>query len=67
MTEREAPAHVEGTRKGEEMIEEEGREPGRFSLGRDDTPAGRPRGGSDARDDTGVAPEEPITGTNPKG
>ena len=52
---------------GEEMIDEEGREPGRAHTGYDDTPAGRPHGTSDARDDTGVDPQEPVTGTNPKG
>ena len=49
MAEKEAPAHVEGVRKGEEMIDEEGREPGRAHAGYDDTPAGRPHGTSDAR------------------
>ena len=67
MAEREAPAHVEGVRKGEEIIEEEGKEPGRTHTGYAETPAGRPHGTSDARDDTGVDPKEPVTGTNPKG
>ena len=68
MAEQEAPAHVEGVRKGEEMIEEEGTEAGRATnVGQDDTPAGRPHGTSDARDDTAIDPQEPITGTNPKG
>ena len=63
----EAPAHVPGVRKGEEIIEEEGQEPGRETTGYDDTAAGRPHGTSDARDDTSVDPQEPTTGTNPKG
>lgn len=67
MSEREAPAHVAGERKGEEAVEREGREPGRYPTGNDDTPAGRPHGTSTARDDTGVDPQEPITGDNPKG
>jgi hypothetical protein len=67
MAEQEAPAHVEGVRKGEEMVDEEGREPGRAQTGHDDTPAGRPHGTSDARDDTSIDPQEPISGTNPKG
>ena len=67
MAEKEAPAHVEGVRKGEELIEEEGKEPGRTHTGYAGTPAGRPHGTSDARDDTAVDPKEPVTGTNPKG
>jgi hypothetical protein len=62
----ESPAHVEGVRKGEEMIEEDGKEPGRHTTGHDDTPAGRPHGTTDAREDTGVDPQESISG-NPKG
>jgi hypothetical protein len=50
------------------MIEEEGKEPGRFESGHDETPAGRPHGGSTARDDAGIDPQEPISGEgNPKG
>jgi hypothetical protein len=64
----ESPAHVPGVRKGEEMIQEEGEEPGRGTTGHDDTPAGRPHGTSEARDDTGIDPQEPISGdANPKG
>jgi hypothetical protein len=64
----ESPAHVPGVSKGEEVVEEEGKEPGRFESGHDDTPAGRPSGGSTARDDTGIDPQEPISGEgNPKG
>ena len=63
----EAPAHVPGVRKGEEMIEEEGREPGRVATGTDPTPAGRPYGTSTARDDTGVDPQEPTSGGSPRG
>jgi hypothetical protein len=64
----ESPAHVPGVRKGEEMIEEEGQESGREATGHDDTPAGRPHGTSTARDDTGIDPQEPISGdANPKG
>ena len=49
------------------LIEEEGKEPGRTDTGYAGTPAGRPHGTSDARDDTAVDPQEPTTGTNPKG
>lgn len=64
----ESPAHVAGVEKGEEVIETDGKEAGRFESGHDDTPAGRPRGGSTARDDTGIDPQEPISGAgNPKG
>lgn len=61
----EAPAHVPGVQKGEEVLEEEGREPGRFPSGNDPTPAGRPHGGSTARDDTGVDPQAPIDPSSP--
>ncbi|HEU5004005.1 MAG TPA: hypothetical protein VFW71_14680 [Actinomycetota bacterium] len=63
----ESPAHVPGVPKGEETVEREGREPGRYPTGSDDTPAGRPHGTSTARDDTGVDPQEPVTGGTPKG
>jgi hypothetical protein len=56
----ESPAHVPGVRKGEEMQENEGQEPGRYSTGNDPTPAGRPHGTSTARDLSGIDPQESI-------
>jgi hypothetical protein len=50
-----APTHTTGTRKGEEIAREEGKEPGRKDTGT--TGAGRPSGGSSARDSTAVNPE----------
>jgi hypothetical protein len=55
------------TRRGEDVVERGGKEPGRFDSGTDGTPADRPTGGSDARDASGVDPQEPITGTPPQG
>lgn len=60
-----AGTHVEGTRRGEEVLEKEGKEAGRYETGA--TGAGRPSGGSTARDDTGVDPQEPTAGGHPKG
>jgi hypothetical protein len=49
--------------RGENMIEEEGKEPGRYDLGTKG-PTNRPVGGSTARDSTGVDPQEPIIETS---
>ena len=56
----ETPAHVPGVRKGEEMVEEEGKEPGRQDTGVDPK-TGRPAGASDARDSSSVDPQDPVT------
>lgn len=55
-----APAHTPGTAKGEEKIENEGKEGGRHETGVDDK--GRPTGTSTARNSTSVnaEAEEPI-------
>ena len=50
------PAHAPGTRKGEEITEHEGREPGRESKGA--SHADRPAGERTARDSTGINPDE---------
>ncbi len=57
------PAHIPGTRKGEEMVAAKGKEPGRHDL--DESHADRPAGGSTARNSTGINPEaeESITDT----
>ena len=60
------PAHMPGTRKGEELKEHEGKEPGRHE---DESGSGtdRPAGTSSARDSTSVSPdaEEPIDPASP--
>ena len=51
------------TRRGEDVVKEEGQEPGREDTGDDATPAGRPAGESSPRDATGIrAPEDPDSG-----
>lgn len=59
------PSHQPGIGKGEEKIQEEGKEPGRYDSGT--TGAGRPTGKSTARDSTGINPdaEEPIHPDSP--
>ena len=61
-TSRDEPAHAPGTRKGEEMTENEGREPGRESKGA--SHAARPAGERNARDSTAINPDdvESVTG-----
>ena len=46
-------------RRGEDLVEEEGKEPGRYESGTQGK-SSRPVGGSTARDSTGVNPQEPI-------
>ena len=51
---------VSTTRRGEDVIKEEGSEAGREHTGTDESPAGRPTGESSARDATAVkSPEHP--------
>lgn len=54
--------HVPGTPKGEEVDETEGKEPGRQDTGTE-FESKRPTGTSDARDFTGVDPQDPQSGT----
>ncbi len=52
------------TRRGEDVADEEGKEPGRY----DGAPQGesqRPTGSSTARDSTGVDPQEPVDDSSP--
>jgi hypothetical protein len=49
-----APTHTSGTRQGEEIKEDEGKESGRHDAGT--THADRPSGGSTARDSTAINP-----------
>lgn len=46
------------TRRGEDVIDEEGEEPGRTHTGTDDSQAQRPTGESTPRDETGIQPAE---------
>ena len=55
------PAHMPGTRKGEEMAAGKGKEPGRHDLG--ETGADRPAGGSTPRDSTGINPDDETSVT----
>jgi len=50
------PTHTPGTRKGEEIKEEDGKEPGRQDTGTTD--ADRPAGTSTARDSTMINPDD---------
>jgi hypothetical protein len=55
------PAHAPGTRKGEEITQHEGREPGREDKGT--SHAGRPAGHRTPRDSTGINPDDMGTTT----
>lgn len=55
------PSHHEGVPKGEEMAND--KEAGRYDSGT--TGAGRPAGGSTARDSTGINPQDPIDPESP--
>lgn len=59
------PTHDLGTGKGEEASSAQGKEAGRHDKG--ETGAGRPTGGSTARDSTTINPEdeEPIDPSMP--
>lgn len=50
------PTHTTGTRKGEDVKERDGQEPGREDTGT--TGADRPAGTSTARDSTGINPDD---------
>jgi hypothetical protein len=58
-------SHSTGTRKGEEIAGDEGKEPGRHEEG--ETGAARPTGSSTARDSTGINAddENPIDPNSP--
>ena len=55
-----APTHTAGTRQGEEIKDDEGKEPGRQDAGT--THADRPSGTSDARDSTSINPDSVESG-----
>lgn len=57
------PVHHPGARKGEQIRQEDGKEPGRIDT--DDTGAGRPTGESTGRDSTRINPQDPIDPDSP--
>ena len=61
-TSADAPSHHSGTRQGEEIKESDGKESGRDDAGT--THADRPSGGSDARDSTGINPDQVESGSD---
>lgn len=59
-TSADAPTHTAGTRQGEGIKDEEGKEPGRYDA--ETTHADRPAGSSDARDSTAINPDSVESG-----
>ncbi len=57
------PTHSTGTRKGEEITDSQGKEPGRQDSG--ESPAGRPTGTRTGRDSSTVTPSDPIDPDSP--
>lgn len=55
------PTHTPGTRKGEDIKEQDGKEPGREDTGT--TGADRPAGTSTARDATMINPDDVESGS----
>jgi hypothetical protein len=55
-TSADAPTHHSGTRKGEDIKDSDGKEPGREDEGT--THADRPAGSSTARDSTAINPDD---------
>ncbi len=67
MSERDTPPAGTGTsltRRGEDVVNEEGKEPGRQDAGTQG-PSERPVGTSTQRDATGVDPQDPIDPESP--
>ncbi|MBA3884922.1 MAG: hypothetical protein H0X67_04195 [Acidobacteria bacterium] len=60
------PVHASTVRKGEDILKDEGKEPGPHDAGK--TGADRPAGTSEARDSTRINPEaeDPIDPQSPK-
>ncbi len=58
------PAHQPGTRKGEEIAQQEGKEEGRHDAGTTGA-AQRPAGTSTADNSTGVNPKNPVDPQSP--
>jgi hypothetical protein len=61
-TSADAPTHTTGTRKGENIKGDEGKESGRHDAGT--THADRPSGGSTARDSTGINADDVDSATD---
>jgi hypothetical protein len=57
------PTHQPGTRKGEDIPKQEGKESGRVRTGT--TGANRPAGGSTPRDASGIVSKGPIDPQSP--
>jgi len=64
-TSRDAPSHHSGARKGEEILDDEGKEAGRHD--KEQSGNDRPAGGSTARDSTSINPDDrnPINPNSP--
>ena len=64
-TSRDAPTHHPGARKGEEIIQDEGKEAGRHD--KEQSGKDRPAGGRTARDSTSINPDDrnPIDPNSP--
>ena len=64
-TSEDSPSHHSGVRKGEEVTDMDGKEPGRHD--KEQSGADRPAGGSTARDSTKINPdkENPIDPNSP--
>ncbi|MFL6278311.1 MAG: hypothetical protein ACJ74G_24260 [Blastocatellia bacterium] len=64
-TSRDAPTHHPGARKGEELLDDEGKESGRHD--KEQSGDNRPSGGSTARDSTSINPDDrnPIDPNSP--
>lgn len=60
MEEHDTSSHTTGTRQGEEIKEADGQEPGRHDA--EASHADRPAGGRDARDSTGINPDNVESG-----
>lgn len=61
-TSADAPTHTTGTRKGENIKDDEGKEAGRQDAGT--THADRPSGTSGARDSTAINPDSVKSGSD---
>ncbi len=69
MTSEQKPESTKGvgesmTRRGEDIVEDEGKEPGRHEAGAQGQ-TDRPKGTSTMRDSTGVDPQDPIDPESP--
>ncbi len=63
MTQQPKPEHQPATRKGEEMVRQAGKEPGRFRIGR--TGANRPAGKATPRSSSGIVTKGAVDPQSP--